>query len=418
MTIKCPTCGYDNREGVLLCNLCGMVFRKAANARSETSEEPKPEAAASVSAPAEESPTERLTPPEPTAVLRPAPVVRTAVEWNDHGAALYKEQKFEEALGCFEEALTLAPRFARALGNKATSLFQLGQQEVGVKLVDKALALAPTALESWFNKAAMEKTLGRGAEALRTLQEFLSLADGTEHDLKSAAQQMASELEKIGAEPAPRTALGWLAEGARLAERADFAQAATALDEALACDPRLGAAWRRKGEAVLQLEGPAEALVCFDTGLDCDPQDPRLWHRKGFALARLGRLDEALPAFDRALELEPQLAAGWADRGRALRVLGRFPEALESLDKAIALAPNAPPAWFDKALSEDTLRREAEARRSYRRFMDLASPEMTRPLAWARERLAALSPQGASELVSASPHDSSPTPGSGANRLK
>lgn len=380
MVKKCPTCGYDNREDALLCNLCGMIFRKAANANPEAGEAPKAE----TPAPAALPPAEPSAPPpvEPNAGAEP--LAGTALEWNDRGAAHFKEQKFDEALSCFEKALALAPRFVKARANKANSLFQLGYREEGIRLQEEALALAPCFLESWFNRAAMEKLMGRTSAALRSLQEFLRLAGASHQNLVSRAQRMAEELEQSGVEPAPRGALGWLSEGASHAERRDFQQAAGCFDQALSLDARLATAWLLKGNFLLQAAGAADALVCYDAGLDSDLEDARLWHGKGMALAKLQRLEEAVL----------------------------------SLEKATALAPKAAIPWFHKALAEERLKRGTDAAGSYQRFLELASPDMTPQIQAARERIAALSAPG-NDLVTASTvaQDSSSTPSPMASRL-
>ncbi len=77
--------------------------------------------------------------------------------------------------------------------------------------------------------------------------------------------------------------------------------------------------------AELALEGgdPDMALLRYDQALDQDPKSAKAWTGKGMALQQLERFEEALAAYDRALELSPgdELAERW--RETCLRHLRR-----------------------------------------------------------------------------------------------
>ena len=52
----------------------------------------------------------------------PTQKVQTAQDWCDKGDALTKSGRHEEALQCFDKALELAPRYAKAWALKGATL--------------------------------------------------------------------------------------------------------------------------------------------------------------------------------------------------------------------------------------------------------------------------------------------------------
>jgi len=120
------------------------------------------------------------------------------------------------------------------------------------------------------------------------------------------------------------------------------------------------------------------AATAFQRGLDAHPT-AAAWSGLGFVQAHRGEFSAALRSFERALELDPDYPEALRHAGVAYLNLGQIERAVERLGRADALRPG--------------------------------SPDIERPLASARARLAGGAPsdadadfgEGVPEVPSASP---------------
>ncbi len=314
-------------------------------------------------------------------------------ELNGRGTTLYGEQRYAEALACFEKVLALHPFHGRAQGNRANALFSLGRREEALQAVRAALAIDPGLAIFWHSKAHVELALGQAPLASTSFREFVALAQGG--DLTGLAEDARVQLERLAAKKvpaAPRDALAWAAAGCRHGADGRLREAIDAFDRGLKLDPRLPALWYLRGEALNGSGDWDEAIASYEKAIALEPRDARVWHGKGMALARHRRLEEALAAFDEALRQDPDHAATWADRGRYLGAMERHEESIASIECASLLAPDNPAPWWNRALSEDRLGWLPEAARSYRRFLERAGRGQEAQIETARDRIAVLPP--------------------------
>jgi tetratricopeptide (TPR) repeat protein len=99
-------------------------------------------------------------------------------------------------------------------------------------------------------------------------------------------------------------------------------------------------AWVNKGMSLDRSGKPEEAMKCFDKALKINPRDPNAWGGKALALYRLGKFREAIPCYDKALDITPENAWAWYNKGVALDNLGRHEEAEECFHEATGIDPS------------------------------------------------------------------------------
>src|SRR5947209_4928478 len=99
----------------------------------------------------------------------------------------------------------------------------------------------------------------------------------------------------------PSFSHNWLAQGNRAYELADYEQALTAYEAALAQDATLVEAWSGKGASLLHLGRAQEALSAYDQALTLHPNDPDLWNSRANVLHDLQRYAEEMYCYDQAL---------------------------------------------------------------------------------------------------------------------
>lgn len=122
---------------------------------------------------------------------------------------------------------------------------------------------------------------------------------------------------------------------------AQYLEAVSAYEQALALDPRVGAWWNNAGVSWNEQGERARALEMFRQAQRLDPADPLYPRNVGFTLLQMGgRLDEAVTALDAALDLDPGDAYAWELLGDARFEQGRSGSAGDAYDAALAFGRN------------------------------------------------------------------------------
>jgi tetratricopeptide (TPR) repeat protein len=126
------------------------------------------------------------------AMLLLAPGLRSAPPLED-GSALYRAERFPEALDAFDKALALEPSHAGSLFNRAACLVMLGRYDAARADLDRLLALKPPAelrALGCRRRAALRVTLGDIAGARDDARAGLAAAppaSGIARELETAA---------------------------------------------------------------------------------------------------------------------------------------------------------------------------------------------------------------------------------------
>ena len=95
--------------------------------------------------------------------------------WNNKGVTLADLGRREEALSCYNQALTLDPKCTYAWNNQGRCLIASGCLEEAIMCYDQALRLDPQYSDAWYNKALGEEQAGRFREAARSFERFIAL---------------------------------------------------------------------------------------------------------------------------------------------------------------------------------------------------------------------------------------------------
>jgi predicted TPR repeat methyltransferase len=147
------------------------------------------------------------------------------------------------------------------------------------------------------------------------------------------------------------------------AQRGNFSQAATLMENSIAADPNDAMAHYNYGNVLRDLDAPEKALASYDRALALQPDRPGTLVNRGVVLHDLGRYEEALASYDAGLARNPGDAAAHFNRGNVLSMLKRYEEAVMSYRRAIALKSNYAEAYnaCGNALGELGRRQEALA---------------------------------------------------------
>ena len=96
-------------------------------------------------------------------------------EWFDRGIAFQDEEKYLEALDCFQKAIEIKPDFIPAWVYKGITLEQLKRYEEAIACYTEAIDRNPGVADLWYNKGASFCRLRRYSDALSCFDRVLAI---------------------------------------------------------------------------------------------------------------------------------------------------------------------------------------------------------------------------------------------------
>lgn len=93
--------------------------------------------------------------------------------YNDFGITLIEMKKFGDALTFFDQAIRLSPLFVPAHGNRGFVLRKLGRFEAALSAYDKAMSLSPGHLDICLNRGSVLRELRRYEEAVANYRSII-----------------------------------------------------------------------------------------------------------------------------------------------------------------------------------------------------------------------------------------------------
>ncbi|MFA6111335.1 MAG: tetratricopeptide repeat protein [Candidatus Latescibacterota bacterium] len=198
------------------------------------------------------------------------------------GLALLTWQRnpiWRDELSLWQDAAAKAPGLFRAQSNLGLALYEAGQAEEALVVLQRALRLNPRYAKSWNNLGLVHEELGHLVEAEE------------------------------------------------------------AYTRALVLDPELAGARANLGRLCLTLGRDDEAREHLERARSLDPYAPEPRIALGLLHQRAGRLPRAVDLYLEAARVDPGKAEAWNNLGLAYAELGRGEEGLAALERAARLRP-------------------------------------------------------------------------------
>jgi FkbM family methyltransferase len=202
------------------------------------------------------------------------------------GLAFYEQERLDEALAAFRQALEIKPDFAEAHNNFGLVRAAQNHLDEAVVAYRRSLALKPTFAEAHNNLGLALRLLGQKDAALACCREAARLL------------------------------------------------------------PELPQAQNNLGNALQEAGCYEEAMESLNAALRLDANYAQAHNNLGICLWRLGRYEEAAASYRRAIELEPDMAEGHNNLASVLRDQGKLEEALACYRRASEIDPDyGAPRW-------------------------------------------------------------------------
>lgn len=241
------------------------------------------------------------------------PTQPLALAWIDKGNLLEEAGALVQAMQCYDAAVQIAPKFARAHLSRGNILFATGNIPEALTAYSTALSLRP-------NYAAAHYNLGNA---------YLRLSHRTQ---ALASYARAIELD-------PRFADAYVACGCVLEELNRLDEAEDCFHKALGVQPNYVEAHANLGNLQCAKGNFTAAAASHHKTVELKPDFSDGYRNLGVALEELGRFDEAIANFQRAVALNSQSADAHYSLGRALFADGNASDAIKHYRIAIELEP-------------------------------------------------------------------------------
>ena len=290
----------------------------------------------------------------------------------------------DEAVNCFEQALSRRPQHAEARNHLGVALAQRERPEEAAGHFRQALELKPGDPEILSNLGLALLQLKQPAEAETHFRQILQLRPGDAKARLHLEQSLRTqgkldelvESQRRLAESQPASAKAQSELGRALFEQQKFDEAAAAFESAVALNPALPEAHNNLGLARVALGKPAEAVACYREAIRLRADFPQAHNNLGIALRQMGKIDQAVASCREAVRLSPHMAEAHNNLGTALDEQGNTEEAIACLEQALRIKPDFAKAYNNLGIAywhrADYARAAENCRKAIERMPELA----------------------------------------------
>ncbi|HEY9646407.1 MAG TPA: serine/threonine-protein kinase [Chroococcidiopsis sp.] len=268
--------------------------------------------------------------------------------WIERGDELFRQQRYREALACYDKAIQIVPDDYLIWFKRSMALENLQAYEEAIASYDRVTQIQPDDYLAWFKR-------GKALENLRRYEEAV------------AAYDKVIQIQ-------PENYWAWHDRGRVLEQSQRFDQAVAAYDRAVQLKPDFQLAvdsrkrvlsQLRQVDELYELQHYEEAIASCDRTIQATPDDSLAWLMRGMALEKLHQYESAIASYDRVVEIQPEDHLAWFKRGTLLEQLKRYKEAVLSYNKVVQLRPDNHWAWHDRGRVLERLKRYEAALSSY-----------------------------------------------------
>jgi tetratricopeptide (TPR) repeat protein len=246
------------------------------------------------------------------------------------GDAFFRQEKFPEAIACYDRAIKLDPNVATAYQNLGEALKKQGKLEEATAYYRKAIELNAAHAR---NGSEGQSTLA-GASAPNGAVKQQPAATAVKQPVQQPVQQPVNSTISIEDPEAYKIlAEGYFAQG-------KLEQAIAACKKALQIKPE-APLYKMLGNA-LQAGGKIdEAKSCYVKAIEINPNFAEAYANYGSICAQQEQWQQAVSAYEKAIALKPDFAGAFRNFAKLLTQLGKSEEAAEAWYRAFVLDPKS-----------------------------------------------------------------------------
>ena len=296
--------------------------------------------------------------------------------WKRQGDALFQLERFNEAIAMYDRALKLERNNAELYNRQGKALYELQDYESALVMQEEALEIDRLNPVFLSDRAKNLIEIGRYYDALSLLnrvqvsepykmrlwQDKALVLDALNRpqEVARVSQEIFQNYDKV-LQQQPRNAKIWLSRGDFLLDSQMYSKAIESYQKAVEIKPNFYRGWLALGKALAKTDRSTSALEALDRALEIMPKSYLAWLAKGMVYQKEQNITQAISSYDRGIAINPNYAPLWRDRGLALNQLGNYSSAIESLSKASQLVSQDVQTWNGLATAWNNTGQETKA---------------------------------------------------------
>lgn len=246
--------------------------------------------------------------------------------WFLVGNAFYFKSDFLKADEAYKKATEINPNIAKVWNNWGASLLNQKKYNEGIANFKAAVKIDSNYAEPWNNWGAALGQLNKHDEAIDKFKEAIkhNPDDGTIYKNWGLVLVSLKKNEEA---------------------REKFEMAITKYRSMIQKDPKDQEIYFLCGTVFILIKKYNDSIEMFKAAIEIKQNYSYAWNNWGTSLAYLDKYGEAIPKFEKAVEYRPDNAEAWNNWGSALSRLSKDKEALEKYEKAVTYKSDYYEAW-------------------------------------------------------------------------
>ena len=204
----------------------------------------------------------------------------TAGDYAKQGDACFFENRYEDAIAAYNQALQIQPDLADTWNNRGVVLTRMQRYPEAIVSYEQATTIRPHYPDAWNNR------------------------------------------------------------GVVLLELQQFPDAIACYDQAIQAKPNYADAWNNRGVAFSKMQEYEQAVISYNQALQIKNDYTDAWNNRGVALSKLEKYEAAIDSYDNAAKIRPDFYRIWYNKARCYALQGQTDLAMENLKRALNLNPN------------------------------------------------------------------------------
>ncbi len=278
-------------------------------------------------------------------IMPPTTVAQTLEQLWQQGETAQAQKKYPEAERIWRQIIQLDPNSAVAFSNLCAALFRQNKLDEALIFCQKALALDPKLPETYNNLGNVLRVQKKLTEAEEMYRRAIELDDKYVRAYNGLGIVLANQKKLTEAEEMFRRALAlddkyvfaYIGLGNVLRAQKKLTEAEEMYRRALALDDKYVYAYYNLGNVLRDQKKLTEAEEMYRKALALDDQYVNAYNNLGIVLANQKKLTEAEEMYRRALALDDKLAPAYIGLGNVLRAQKKLTEAEEMYRRALDL---------------------------------------------------------------------------------
>jgi tetratricopeptide (TPR) repeat protein len=256
----------------------------------------------------------------------------------------------------YDQAIALNPEFTEAYSHRGLARERSGNHAGAIADYDRAIALNSKWVEAYNNRGVAKERIGDYAGAIADYDRAIALnsKDAAAYGNRGIAKDDQENYEGAIADYSHAILLdltdadNYANRGNSKDEKGDHAGAIADYGRAIQLNPNDATTYFNRGIAKGNLNDHAGAIADYSRAISLNPKYSEAYDNRGIEKRASGNEAGAITDYDQAIALDPKNGDAYANRGWIKADRGKYADAIADFDRYVMLNPNAADGYSER----------------------------------------------------------------------